>query len=338
MLNLKIQSKTLLPALLILSGVSFFQACSTKKKSEAGGTASACFTNYATNTEWGNEAPLVINGYTGNANEPRIYPDSNTIFFNDKPSADTAMQIHWASKDTSDSSGLTWTYQGELTGVNNSSYLDGTPAVWLDSVQSKINFFFVSSRNYNVASQYGMIFGGEMVVSGSAPYLTVPSVTSRDAAIRPTVVGQLDMDVDVAFDGSLLIVSRAVFSGNAYPDQSKLAFFPLDASGQALADVNSSLLLSAVNDPLCRVYAGNLSADKLELYYSAFGMNGATPVFHTLVAKRNSVNDAFGAGQIISAITGDLTEAPSISQNGKVLYYHRAKANGSVGLYRVTRP
>jgi hypothetical protein len=331
-------SRTLIPFLFFpfLLSLPFLEGC-TKSKSDT--PVTYCFDNYSMNSEWKDEAPLVINGYTSNANEPRIYPDSNTLFFNDKPAAgDSAMQIHWASRDGNDSTGLTWTYGGELTGVNSNTALDGTPAVWFDSAHQLLHFFFVSTRSYNGTSEFGMIYGGDLTVSGSAPFLSMNATPSlRDTAIQIKEGGHLDMDVDVAFDGSQMIVSRAVFSGAGLPDLSSLAFFSMDSSGQAVTDSQASSLLTAVNDSLCRVYAGNLSDDKLELYYSAFGIRKGAVEFHVLVSKRNSTTSAFSQGQIISAIAGDVTEGPSISKDGQTLYYHKKKPDGSVGIYRVLR-
>ncbi len=310
--------------------------CSNSKSDS---NVSYCFDNYPTNTEWGSEAPLVLNGYTGNANEPRIYPDSNTIFFNDKPaSGDSNMKLHWASRDSTDNTGLTWNYMGQLNGANANGSLNGTPSVWLDSINNLVHFFFVSTRAYDGVSQFGMIYSGDITVTNSAPFLSVSTPTLRDSAIQIKQNGHLDMDVDVSYDGNLMIVSRGVFSGGAYPDLSTLAFFPLDSNGQAITANDSQSLLMAVNDPLCRVYAGSLSADKLELYYSAFGIIKGSVVFHILVAKRSNTQLPFGAGQIISAINGDVTEGPSISQDSKTLYYHKKKADGTISIFRVIRP
>jgi hypothetical protein len=53
-------------------------------------------------------------------------------------------------------------------------------------------------------------------------------------------------------------------------------------------------------------------------------------------ATRKSLDDPFGPSHTIGAISG-FVEAPSLSSDGKALYYH-GKVNGTFRIYRVTRP
>lgn len=150
------------------------------------------------------------------------------------------------------------------------------------------------------------------------------------------------MDIDVSANGAMMVVSRAVFSGGSFPDSSKLALFDI-SSGQATAINDSTAILAQVNLPNCLVYAGSLSDDLKELYYTV-APSGGTPQASDLrvaVAQRSSTSDAFGAGKIIKGISGNLTEGPSISSNdgGKTLYFHKQdQASGKFKIYKVTRP
>lgn len=311
-------------------------ACSPPSQPAASPTPEARFEGYETNEDWQGEAPLVLRGFEGSAMEPRIAPDSRTLLFNDKPaSGDRARQIHQALRDPGDPSGLTWIHQGEVEGVNAPGALDGSPALHVGP-DGRGQLWFVSMRAYDGLQHFGSLWGGDLSFREGRWRMDSPP-TPRDGAVELEEPGHVDMDVEVTPDGRRLIVSRASFSERGYPDRSRLTFFSLSPDGRALPDPDSDRLLAAVNDPGCRVYAGCLSADGRELYYSAFRfVHGALPM-RILVSKRDSPRDPFPKGRVIQAVTGARTEAPSLSSDGRTLYFHKQRPDGSLGLYRVTR-
>jgi hypothetical protein len=102
----------------------------------------------------------------------------------------------------------------------------------------------------------------------------------------------------------------------------------------------SDRLLKNVNYSGCTVYAGTLSADLKELYFTLFPTG--TPEadkFRIVVAKRNSIQEPFGQGAVIENITGASVEGPSISSDGKKLFFHKKdSATNRFKIYQVTRP
>lgn len=157
----------------------------------------------------------------------------------------------------------------------------------------------------------------------------------------------IDMGIDVSWDGTQMLISRADFKlFRGYPEQSylELVNIPIKdgiSTRQAVSHLQSGAILKEVNWPGCRVYAASLSDNFLELYYTIFPMdeNLAPGNFRIVVAKRKNKSGAFTKGQIISAIKGDFTEAPSVSATaGKSLFYHRIEMkSGKFRIFKVTR-
>ena len=309
-----------------------FVNCATPKV-ETAVTTPGCLSLHGTNTEWSGETEIVIIGYTGNAMEPRVSSDQITLFFNNKTSSDTEMNIHYALRTAPN----TYLYKGTLTGTVSPSVLDGVPAV-----DSAGRFYFVSTRTYG--TNYGTLFSGQAAVV-AGPALEIQNVASADASVTLNTPGKLDMDIDVSWDGTLAVASNADFTGGlAYPDTSKLAIYTVNTTNRTFSpNSNSTAWLANVNLSQCRVYAGNLSNDLLELYFTVFpsGTSFTASDFKIAVSKRSSTAVPFGTGAIISAISGDLAEGPSISMDdgGKSLFYHRKDAvSGNFKIYKVTRP
>jgi hypothetical protein len=55
-----------------------------------------------------------------------------------------------------------------------------------------------------------------------------------------------------------------------------------------------------------------------------------------MFSQRSSVTDPFDIPQPIEAIQGELTEAPSITLDGRILYYHK-KVDGKFTIHIVKR-
>lgn len=321
----------------VLSLMSYTNCATSSGGSEQ--RTATCLEQFETTNEWSSELEVQVTGYSANAMEPQISADGAVLFFNDKPSSDTAMEIHFAVKQSNG----TFAYGGLLAGANNSSVLDGVPA--LDSAN---NFYFVSLRNYGAGSpaRYRTLFGSQL---STASGLSAINVAAADSSFAdgPAPEGSkfyVDMDMGVSWDGTKAVVARAQFtSGQGYPDVSQLEMFNLNSTTRALStDSNSTTQLQNVNVSNCLLYAPNLSDDKLELFYTALQANTSGSFdFKILVAERSSTALPFESGKIISGITGQAVEGPSITlhDSGKTLYYHKFDTVSSrFKIYSVSRP
>lgn len=303
----------------------------TSKDSNTGAPAGpSCFQQLGSNTEWSSETEVEIDGYSQNAMEPKMSADQVVLFWNDKPASDDAMNIHYAVKQGSGR----YLYIGTLPGTVSTTDLDGVP-----SIDSLGNFYFTSLRTYTSNKQ--SIFGGQISVLGPNS-LQVVSVAAADSNVSFQQNGRVDMDVDVSWNGTLMIASRAVFSGQAYPDTSYLELFNVSSRVANVLSTSSDILKN-VNLSACRVYAPSLSSDLLELYYTVIPTNIVPgPLdLKVVVSKRGSTSEPFGTGAIISGITGELTEGPAITYDdgGKTLFYHKKDpASGRFKIFKVSRP
>lgn len=320
--------------------VGLYTNCSTKTSTPTPASAAPkCFEQLGSNTEWSNETEIPIVGYSGNAMEPQISSDGVVLLFNNKTSADTEMDIHFAVKQVDGS----YAYGGTLAGVNSNGVLDGVPAT-----DSSNNFYFMSLRNYGAGSpaRYRSLFSGQFSLAGGLSVINVAaadsSFPSGTAPSGSTIY--VDMDLGISWDGTKAIVARTVFSeGKGYPDTSQLVMYDANPSTRQLtADASSETVLKNINLEACRIYAPTMSSDKLELYYSVLELgDGNTFNFKMVVAKRANATDVFGNGSIISGITGQIYEGPSISNHdgGKTIYYHKQDpTTGKFKLYKITRP
>lgn len=292
-------------------------------------TKPSCLERFGQNNEWSGEAEVTISGYSTNAMEPKVSYDQVVLFWNDKPSSDDQMNLHYAVKVSGQ-----YQYQGLLTGTVNGSSLDGVPAV-----DSNGNFYFVSLRSYSAT--LATIFGGVVNVTGPGT-LEIQSVNRADVNTSSATNGVVDMDIDVSWDGQQMIVSRALFSGANYPDTSHLEMFDI-SSRQSVLRADSNSIFANINLDNCRVYAGSMSRDKLEIYFTVMptGTNPTGETFKIAVAKRSSTSEPFSNPAIISTITGLYAEGPTPTYDdfSKTLFYHRFDSTaGRFKIYKVTRP
>lgn len=282
-----------------------------------------CFEQLGSNTEWSGLMEIPIVGYSGNAMEPQISADGVVLLFNNKTTADTEMNVHFAVKQNNGS----FVYGGELGGANNPGVLDGVPAT-----DSANNFYFVSLRSYGAGSpaRYRSLFGAQFSTAGGG--LSLINVAPADSGFPEGTAPSgssfyVDMDLGVSWDGSKALVARTKFSdGKGYPDYSRLELFNVnDATRSLTTDTASEAILKNINLEACKIYAPTISSDQKELYYSVMSVGAdSTFDFKLVVAKRAIASEPFGKGSIITAVSGTL-EGPSISYHdgGKTLYFHK---------------
>jgi len=264
-------------------------------------------------TSFSNPRPVTISGYNQDAMEPFITRDGNFLFFNNSnnPSVDT--NLFWATKVED----LTFRFQGEIGGANSSA-LDAVASMDLSN-----NFYFVSTRSYD--STLSTIYSGSYANGSVTGVALVPGVS----AMRR---GLVDFDEEISADGNTLYFTEGVFTGGNVPNSSQILIARRNGNGFA-RDPNSKKLLRTINNAGKLNYAADTSADQLEIFFTRF--NGKEPAI--FMATRTSTSKPFGSAEKIMAITG-FVEAPSISPDGKSIYYHQRNPDGLFSIYRVTRP
>ncbi len=252
--------------------------------------------------EFANEAEVIINGYNKDAMEPFISKDGNFLFFNSLNDGDST-SLYYAARvnDT------VFNFEGEIAGVNGTvPHLDAVASMDENNI-----FYFVSTRDYpDVFENYqtGKFDNGV--------------VTDLRCAMGDFYIyepGWLIMDAEINREGDLLYYVNAQFSGNPLPDQAHLGI--AEKKDTVFETISTSDdILENVNDPDYLVYAPSISSDGDELYFTR--IRKGMLITQICVSVRSDTVETFSVPEWIE-IEGNSVEAPSVTDDGERLYYHK---------------
>ena len=252
--------------------------------------------------EFANESEVIIDGYNKDAMEPFISKDGFFLFFNSLNDGDST-SLYYATRvnDTM------FHFEGEISGVNGQApHLDAVASMDIDNV-----FYFVSTRDYpDVFENFQKGEFSNGIVNDVQPVM-------GDFYIYEP--GWLIMDAEISKDGDLLYYVNARFNGNSLPveaylgvaEKSDYAFDKLSSSGDILNNVNDSNYL---------IYAPCISSDGDELYFTR--IHKVMLITQICVSVRDNNTGIFSNPEWID-IEGNLVEAPSLTDDGEILYYHK---------------
>jgi hypothetical protein len=273
-----------------------------------GGAAASDYTAFS------NPQPITITGYAGDAMEPFITKDGLYLFFNNLNDPSINTDLYYASRVDD----RTFTFLGAVPDVN-SPQLDAVAS--LDTLG---NFYFVSTRSF--ASTLATIYTGQFSATAVANIALVPGISLQQA-------GQVNFDAEISADGQTLWFDDGQYSSSGVLQAANIAI--ADRQGSAFVrNVNSASLLATVNVSGLN-YAPCISVDGLELFFTRIDSttSGAVPAIYR--ATRSDTNSAFAAPELVTAATG-FVEAPSLSADGHVLYFHKM-VNGNFVIYSAQR-
>jgi hypothetical protein len=264
-----------------------------------------------------NPEPVSILGYDGDAMEPFATRDGEYLLFNNlnDPSADR--NLYYAKKIDD----VTFQYLGEIRGAN-SVKLDGVPTMDEDN-----NLYFVSTRSYD--ETLSTIYRGRFADG-------VVSDVELVSGIPPKKPFYVNFDVEVSADGSSLYFVIGKFGlFRRMPKSADIHVVVKTENGFRLHERDEEIMKNINTDAL--EYAAAVSADDLEIFFTRLEKIPifSPPKIGTYTANRNSRYEAFGPPKKIEAIKG-FAEAPTLSPDGKYLYYHK-KVGERFVIYRVSR-
>ena len=268
-------------------------------------------TNSQVYPSYGPEIDVTINGLTFDAMEPFLSSDGNFLFFNNlNDGQDT--RLYYSTK-VNDS---TFTFVGELNGTNQpiAPHLDAVAD--MDALN---NFYWTSTRNYP-----GEL---ETLFHGTFDNGTVSNIGRLHGDFNKNTVGWLIMDHGISEDGQHLYFNNARFDGVCLgPCETELGVAQKINDSTFTTLSNSDTILEGVTDTLYNFYAPCISSDNLELYYTRYlkGTITASTSFEICVAVRDTPADTFSLPMVLfSDFIADLIEAPTLTSNMLIMYYHR---------------
>lgn len=267
-------------------------------------------------TAFSSPQPVAIAGYPGSAEETFISPDGRWLLFNSSEE-----QPNFTLQDARASESGGFEYVGPIAGagVNEPGSLSGTP-----SLDGEGNLYWISNRSYS--NCFCTVFAGRFSEGSVSGTHEVPGV-------RAPEFGMVDFDVGASPGGRFLYLALGRFGGSGPPSSAKLVMFKRSGEGFTPYKTGESILLN-VNATAALVYAPALSADELELFFTAASpAEGREPQIYR--ATRKTPGGRFAHVERIAAITG-FAEAPSISGDGTTLYYHE-KEGEEAHIQTVTR-
>lgn len=260
------------------------------------------------------EIKVLISGYSGDAMEPFLSPDGNTLFFNSLNNGfDT--KLHYATR-VDDS---LFTYVGEVIGANEPSNPQLNAVASLDTTG---NFVWVSSRGY--PGNFDNLHRGDY--SGGS----VTNVNRVHGSFYIYQPGFIVMDAAVTYDGSELYYCNAFFDTCTIPCEATLGIATRVNDSTFNTIANSAYILQHVNDTDYCVYAPQLSTNGLELYFTRY-LKGS---FNTeiCVSVRNTIADTFSSPMVLISEFPNAPEAVTMNTANTLMYYHK-KTNGTYTIY-----
>tara|TARA_R110000868_G_scaffold4211_3_gene26443 strand:- start:7814 stop:8746 length:933 start_codon:yes stop_codon:yes gene_type:complete len=263
------------------------------------------------------EIEVTIIGLSFDAMEPFVSPNGNYLFFNNLNDGINT-KLYYATK-TNDS---TFNYIGEITGTNQvtTPHLDAVA-----DMDSNDNFYWTSTRNY--PNELNNLFHGTFSTGN------VSEIERVQGDFNMNIPGWLVMDHGISLDGQFLYFNNARFDDTNClgPCETVLGIAQKNNDSKFSTLPNSASILQNITDANYIYYAPCISSDNLELYYTRYlkGQITSSTVFEICVAVRiNSTSNFSVAKVLFSETISNLIEAPTLTVDKNIIYYHK-KSSGS---------
>ena len=263
-----------------------------------------------------NPERVTINNYNQDAMEPFISLDGNYLFFNNSnnPPPGTSTKLYYATRIND----VTFDFVGEIAGANAT----GLNAV--ASMDSNDKFYFISTRSY--MQTFSTIYWADFSAGSVSNVELVPGVSKR----KP---GHVNFDAGISPDGNTLYFVDGFFGTANFPQKASLTIARRKGNHFVRLSNSRELMRKINNNDLN--YAPCPTASGLEFFWTRVDPANVSGI-GIYTATRANTSKPYGAPVKIEAATG-FVEAPTISADGKSLYYHKNE-NGTFVIYRLTRP
>lgn len=245
-----------------------------------------------------------IIGYQQSVMEVFITGDGQYLFFNNEAgeTPKTGKDIYYAERIDD----VNFKYRGVIKGINSAA-VDGVP-----TMDKNGNFYFVSTVQYNKNNRFATVYSGKFKDGHVRNIKSHPELSLN-------LPGWLNMDVEISADGGTLYSTQSYFDGGVSPKQSYFFIAHLK-DGRFEVDNRSSEIFHNINTGDLE-YGASISLDGLEFYFTRLSY-AEGPKFKTYYATRPNRDAVFSMPIALDAITG-MAEAPAITSDGKLLYFHK---------------
>lgn len=273
------------------------------------------------NSEFSAEKKVIIKWYSGDVMEPYISKDDKYLFFNSNKWK-TSKDLFYAKKIND----ITFQYMGEIWWINT---LD---VDWNPTMDSNNNFYFISTRSlssWDFNTLYSWKFNNWFI----------KNLKKVEWTINLKKRMWINMWIEISGDWNTMYTSNARFKiGNNFPSEWDIRF-AIKEWNEFNIPKNEKSILKNINTTYAIEYAGELSNNQLEIFYSQVTLS-KPPKFKLYVSKRNSIDEAFWIPKIIDEPFLDdefaFVEWPTLSMDWKKLYYHKLK-NWKFSIYMISR-
>lgn len=263
------------------------------------------------------EIEVIINGLSFDAMEPFVSPNGNYLFFNNLNDGINT-KLYYAAK-INDS---TFNYVGEIAGTNQvtTPHLDAVA-----DMDSNGNFYWTSTRDY--PNELNNLFHGTFNTGN------VIDIERVQGDFNMNIPGWLVMDHGISLDGQFLYFNNARFDDANCLGACETVLGIAQKNNDSTFSIlpNSTSILQNINDANYIYYAPCISSDNLELYYTRYlkGEITSSTIFEICVAVRSNSTSNFSVPKVLFSETiGNLIEAPTLTVDKNIIYYHR-KTSGS---------
>ena len=279
------------------------------------------------------DAPVkvCINDYDGDALEPFISRDGKYLFFNNSENVTMNTDLFYAEKSGND----TFEFKGKVLGVSSPKF-EAVPSMDLFG-----SFFYTSLKNFSFdAKQQNSI----SIYNGKFKDGLVEYDHELTGNFFPKSFGWLITDGEVSPDGSRFYYTKSFFENFNLPMKKADIGCAIYKDKMFIEYPDNKKVFAHINTEDNLEYAPSITSDGLELFFTrkilpkySWSDTDKYQIFHS---RRGDRGGQFTKPRLIKSISTTekrtVIGAPSISYDGKTLYFH-CQENGRFVIYKVKR-
>lgn len=264
-----------------------------------------------------------IQGYENHAMEPFLSRDGTILMFNDLNQDQLDGQphdtdLHWAIRQDD----THFRYQGPIEGASRDELPHVNELEGVASMDAAGTFVFVSA--------IGATTSGDpryLRLLRSAPFqegrLGSETVLPRLLLSPDETPENINFDAELQADGRTLYFTEGRFAGHSWPETADIGLALRGQDGQFVVPAGAKEKMAAINTAALE-YAACASRDGRELFFSRAQGSAETGFrFSLLLARREEASQPWGSIQLVVDGGSDVLEAPALSPDARLLYFHR---------------